>query len=55
MKLGTKYQISAIDSYREKYLGRTEVKQYTPSPFGEQGYKNNLLFRPVNSNFHFED
>jgi hypothetical protein len=28
----------------EKYLGRTEgrteVKQYTPSPFGERGYKN---------------
>jgi hypothetical protein len=27
----------------EKYLGRTdrrtEVKQYTPFPFGEQGYK----------------
>jgi hypothetical protein len=50
----TKYQISAINSYwakcDEKYLGRTEgqmegrkdrrteVKQYTPSPSGEQGY-----------------
>jgi hypothetical protein len=41
--LVTKYQISAIKSYwekcDEKYLGRTdrrtEVKQYTPSPFGE--------------------
>ena len=33
MKLVTKYQISAIDSCwkcDEKYLGRTEVKQYTP-------------------------
>jgi len=34
MKLVTKYQISAINSYwekcNEKYLGRTEVKQYTP-------------------------
>jgi hypothetical protein len=46
MMLVTKYQISAINSYREKcdekYLGRTvgrtEVKQYTPSPFGERGY-----------------
>ena len=52
MKLVTKYQMSAINSYwekcDEKYLGRTEglkdrrteVKQYTPSPFGERGYKN---------------
>jgi hypothetical protein len=44
MKLVTKYQISTINSYREKcaekYLGRmegrtdrwTEVKQYTPPP-----------------------
>ena len=47
MKLVTKYQISVINSYWEKcdenYLGRmeerTEVKQYTPSHFGEQGYK----------------
>ena len=34
MKLVTKYQISAINSCWEKYLGtdrRTEVKQYTPS------------------------
>jgi hypothetical protein len=46
MMLVTKYQISAIYSYwdkcDEKYLGqtegRTEVKQYTPSPFGERGY-----------------
>jgi hypothetical protein len=48
MMLMTKYQISAINSYwekcDEKYLGRTdrrtEVKQYTPSPFRERGYKN---------------
>jgi hypothetical protein len=48
--LVTNYQISAINSYwekcDEKYLGRTdgrtEVKQYTPSPFGEHGY--NILF-----------
>ena len=47
MKLVTKYQISVINSYWEKcdenYLGRmeerTEVKQYTPSHFGERGYK----------------
>jgi hypothetical protein len=36
MALVTKYQISAINSYwekcDEKYLGRTEVKQYTPPP-----------------------
>ena len=46
MTLVTKYQISAINSYWEKcdkkYLERTdrrtEVKQYTPSPFGERGY-----------------
>jgi hypothetical protein len=50
MTLVTKYQISAINSYREKcdekYLGRTEgwkdgrteVKQYTPFPFGQRGY-----------------
>ena len=42
MTLVTKYQISAINSYwekcNEKYIGRTEVKQYTPSPFGERGY-----------------
>ena len=41
MKLVTKYQISAIDSclekYNEKYLGRTEVKQYTPLPFRGAG------------------
>ena len=29
MTLVTKYQISAINIYWEKYLGRTEVKQYT--------------------------
>ena len=44
MMLVTKYQISAINSYCEKcddkYLGRTEVKQYTPSPFGEREYNN---------------
>jgi hypothetical protein len=38
MKLVTKYQISAIESCWEKYLGRTEVKQYTPSPSGKRGY-----------------
>jgi hypothetical protein len=31
MKLVTKYQISAINSCRAKYLGRTELKQYIPS------------------------
>jgi hypothetical protein len=36
LTLVTKYQISAINSYWEKYLGRTEVKQYTT--FGERGY-----------------
>ena len=44
MTLVIKYQISAINSCwekcNEKYLGRTEVKQYTPSPFWERGYKN---------------
>jgi hypothetical protein len=25
---------------------RTEVKQYTPSPSGEQGYKNSILLSP---------
>ena len=37
----TKYQISAINSYwekcDEKYLGRTEVKQYTPVPLRGAG------------------
>jgi hypothetical protein len=41
MKLVTKYQISAINSYwekcDEKYLGRTEVKQYTPPPLRGAG------------------
>jgi hypothetical protein len=52
MKLVTKYQISAINSYwekcDEKYVGRTEgrkerteVKQYTPSPFRERWYNKN--------------
>ena len=56
MTLVTKYQISAISSYwekcNEKYLGRTEgqkdwrteVKQYTPSPFREQGYKKTYQY-----------
>jgi hypothetical protein len=39
--LVTKYQISAINSYwekcDEKYLGRTEVKQYTPLPLRGAG------------------
>ena len=44
MMLVTKYQISAINSYwekcDEKYLGRTEVKQYTPPPpLGSGGIK----------------
>ena len=46
MKLGTKYQISAIDSCWEKcdkkYLGRTKDRGktvYPPSPSGERGYK----------------
>jgi ribosome biogenesis protein Tsr3 len=41
MKLVTIYQISAIDSCwekcNEKYLGRTEVKQYTPLPLRGAG------------------
>jgi hypothetical protein len=44
MTLVTKYQISAINSYwekcDEKYLGRTDGKQYTPFPFGERGYND---------------
>ena len=48
MTLVTKYHISAINSYWEKcdenYLGRTEVKQYTPSPFGEWGYNNKIWY-----------
>jgi hypothetical protein len=41
MMLVTKYQISAINSYwekcDEKYLGRTEVKQYTSLPLRGAG------------------
>jgi hypothetical protein len=41
MTLVTKYQISAINSYWEKcdkiFLGRTEVKQYTPLPLRGAG------------------
>jgi hypothetical protein len=41
MMLVTKYQISVINSYWEKcgkkYLGRTEVKQYTPLPLWGAG------------------
>jgi hypothetical protein len=63
MKLVTKYQISAINSYwekcDEKYLGRTEgrteVKQYTPSPFGERGYKNINLFNLHNKGIGHSD
>ena len=52
MTLVTKYQISAINSYSEKYLGWTEVQTdrgktvYPLSPFGERGYKktNNFFF-----------
>ena len=51
MMLLTKYQISAINSYwekcDEKYLGRTEerteVKQYTPLPFGSGGIINYIF------------
>jgi hypothetical protein len=58
MILVTKYQISAINSYwekdDEKYLGRTEVKQYTPSPFGERGYKNvKVLFKNITRALQF--
>ena len=46
MKLVTKYQISAINSCLEIYLGRmegrTEVKQYTPAPLEQWGYTKNL-------------
>ena len=41
MKLVTKYQIPVINSCLEKcdekYLGRTEVKQYTPLPLRGAG------------------
>jgi hypothetical protein len=42
MTLVTKYQISALNSYLNATKNildgrRTEVKQYTPSTFGEQG------------------
>jgi hypothetical protein len=41
MMLVTTYQISAINSYSEKcdekYLGWTEVKQYTPLPLRGAG------------------
>ena len=54
MTLVIKYQIPVINSYwekcDEKYLGqtegRTEVKQYTPSSFGEWGYNKNCLWWP---------
>jgi hypothetical protein len=54
MMLVTKYQISAINSYSEKcdekYLGRTdrrtEVKQYTPFPFGEREFKKTVYPPP---------
>ena len=58
--LVTKYQISAINSYWEKYLGQTEgwteIKQYTPSPFGERGIitRHNRLYW-VNTMIWFED
>jgi hypothetical protein len=53
IKLVTTYQISAINSYwekcDEKYLGwtegRTEVKQYTPLPFGERRYKKKMKMK----------
>jgi hypothetical protein len=46
MTLVTKYQISAIKLLRKMWRKiswtdrRTELKQYTPSPFGERGYNN---------------
>jgi hypothetical protein len=54
MKLVTKNQISAINSYwekcDEKYLGRTEGRtdgqrwnSIPPSPFGERGYKKMIF------------
>ena len=65
MKLVTKYQISAIDSCwekcNEKYLGRTdgrtEVKQYTPFPFGERGYNNlkNVAYLPCTYQIFFKN
>jgi hypothetical protein len=57
MTLVTKYQISAIKLLRKmrrkiswtdegrkdrRKDRRTEVKQYTPSPFGERGFKNSI-------------
>jgi hypothetical protein len=69
MTLVTKYQISAINNYWEKcdkkYLGQTEgwteVKQYTPSPFGERGYNYKTqqivicISNRVNTMIWFED
>ena len=50
MTFVTKCQISAINSYWEKCDerkdGRTEVNQYTPSPFGERGYKKQYTPSP---------
>ena len=63
MKLVTKYQISAINSWwekcdkkmlrkmRRKNIGRTdrrtEVKQYTPSPFWERGIIRSTQLLPI--------
>jgi hypothetical protein len=65
MTLVTKYQISVINSYwekcNEKYLGRTdgrtEVKQYTPFPFGERGYNNlkNVAYLPCTYQIFFKN
>jgi hypothetical protein len=54
MTLVTKYQISPINSYLEKcdekYLRRTEGRTdrgktvYPPSPFGERGYTNFVIY-----------
>jgi hypothetical protein len=56
MKLVTKYQISAINSGWEKYLGRTEGQTYRgktvypPSPFGERGYNKKTWKNACNKN-----
>jgi hypothetical protein len=45
MMLVTKYQISAINSYWEKYLGRTDRRKtvYPPPPSGSGGIKKTMV------------